>query len=197
MLQGLRQYWWHFKNLCWCMVLYESNMSKKGVFAVWGYIKCKCKCKCWFVFYAFLWTCQETDYFRLSYKLVGWLTIDKSKALEIVYCTHAGAVKGVVGEGKSVSWGVAKPKVMCTSPNSPKICSCTVICWSCVGRKTQHHWVLPWHNFALWLENSRCKVTGKKDRELLTNQIIIYTSSTHVKPYQNIFEHFWTNLKFW
>ena len=39
----------------------------------------KCKCKCWFVFYAFLWTCRETA---------------KYQALVIVYCAHAGALKG-------------------------------------------------------------------------------------------------------
>ena len=30
--------------------------------------------------------------------------------LEIVYRAHAGAFEGVVGEGKSVSWGVAQTK---------------------------------------------------------------------------------------
>ena len=37
-------------------------------------------------------------------------TIAKSQALEIVYCAHAGAVEGVVGEGESVSWGGARTK---------------------------------------------------------------------------------------
>ena len=59
--------------------------------------------------------------FTLSCELVGRLTIlvfsvnlsatiDKSQALEIVYCTHSGAVEGVVGEGKCVSWGGARTK---------------------------------------------------------------------------------------
>ena len=39
----------------------------------------KCKRKCWFVFYAFLWTCQETA---------------KSQAFEIVYPPNAGVLKG-------------------------------------------------------------------------------------------------------
>ena len=54
-----------------------------GVFAVWGDIRMchwprrrvygtQCKCKCWFCF-------------RLSCKLVGWLTIAKSQALKIFY----------------------------------------------------------------------------------------------------------------
>ena len=56
--------------------------------------------------------------FMLSGELVGRLTIlgfpvnlsatiAKSQVLEIVYCAHAAAVEGSVGEGKSVSWGGA------------------------------------------------------------------------------------------
>ena len=48
--------------------------------------------------------------FTLSSELVGWLTIVKFQALEIVYCAHAGSVEGVVGEGKSSSWGGAQNK---------------------------------------------------------------------------------------
>ena len=36
-----------------------------------------------------------------------------------------------------------------------------------------------------------------KDRDVLTNKIIIYTSLNYIKTYQNILEHFLTNLKFW
>ena len=36
--------------------------------------------------------------FTLSCELVGWLTVAKSQALEIVYHAHAGAVEGVVDE---------------------------------------------------------------------------------------------------
>ena len=46
----------------------------------------------------------------LSCEIFGWLSIAKSQALEIVYRAHAGAVEGVVGEGKSVSWGGARTK---------------------------------------------------------------------------------------
>ena len=53
---------------------------------------------------------KGTHYFRLSCKHVGWLTISKSQGLEIVYRAHSGAVKGVVGEGESVSWGGAQTK---------------------------------------------------------------------------------------
>ena len=48
--------------------------------------------------------------FTLFCELVGLPTISKSQALEIVYRAHAGAVEGVVGEGKSVSWGGARTK---------------------------------------------------------------------------------------
>ena len=51
-----------------------------------------------------------TDYFRLSQKIVGWLDIAKSQALEIVYCAHGAAVEGVVVKVKVVSWGVAQTK---------------------------------------------------------------------------------------
>ena len=46
--------------------------------------------------------------FTLSCELVRWPTIDKYQALEIVYRAHSGHVEGVVGEGKSVSWGGAR-----------------------------------------------------------------------------------------
>ena len=61
----------------------------------WGFLHCrwkvnnfrdivdglqrKCKRKSWFLFYSFLWTCQEAA---------------KSKVLEIVYGAYAGALKG-------------------------------------------------------------------------------------------------------
>ena len=59
--------------------------------------------------------------FTLSCELVGRLnilgfpvnlsaTIAKYQVLEIVYRTHAGAVEGVVGERKSVSWRGARTK---------------------------------------------------------------------------------------
>ena len=48
--------------------------------------------------------------FTLSCEIVGWPTIAKSQALEIVYRAHVVAIGGVVGEGKSVSWGRAWTK---------------------------------------------------------------------------------------
>ena len=103
----------------------------------------------------------------------------------------------VVGEGKSVSWGGARNKGKGRECKTTKNCSCTVICWSCVWRKTHHQWVLPWHNCFLRLENLLYEPMRKKDRELLTNQIVLYTRLTHVWHYQNILEQFWTNLKLW
>ena len=47
---------------------------------------------------------------KLSCELVGWPTIAKYQALEIVNCAHDGAVEGVIGERKSFSWGGARTK---------------------------------------------------------------------------------------
>ena len=47
----------------------------------------------------------------------------------------------------------------------------------------------------LQLENLHCELMTYKDRELLTNQIVVFIRLTYVKPYQNIFERFGTNLK--
>ena len=82
-----------------------------------------------------------------------------------------------------------KPKLRCTSANSPTRCSCTVICW--------HHWLLPWHHSFFTIRKLTLRTNEIKDRELLTNQIVVYTRLTYVKPYQNIFERFWTKLKPW
>ena len=64
----------------------------------------------------------------------------KSRALEILYCAHAGALKGCGRWSEQVSVGeVHEPKgEVHKAQNSPKICSCTVICW--------HRWLLPWHH---------------------------------------------------
>ena len=51
----------------------------------------------------FLWTCWVTDYFRISWELVGWLNIAKYQALEMIYCAHGPAVEGVVDKKKSIS----------------------------------------------------------------------------------------------
>ena len=51
-----------------------------------------------------------TNYFRISFELVGWLNISKSQTLEIVYRAHGVSIEGVVGEGESVSWVSAQTK---------------------------------------------------------------------------------------
>ena len=48
--------------------------------------------------------------FTISCDLLGWPTIAKSQALEIVYRAHAGAVEGVVVEGGIDIWGGEKTK---------------------------------------------------------------------------------------
>ena len=41
------------------------------------------------------------------------------------------------------------------------------------------------------------KIAKIPEKRKLTNQIVLYTRLTYVKPYQNILERFWTNLKLW
>ena len=101
------------------------------------------------------------------------MTITKSKALEIVYHTHAGAVEGVVREGESVSWGDARTtgevhKRKLTKNMFLHSDSLT----SLSSSLTQ---------LCLMIEKLALQGNGVK-RELLTNQIRIYTSSTYVKP---------------
>ena len=60
------------------------------------------------------------------------------KLLEIFYHENGDIVEAlddsnghiwkVVGEGKKISWELHGPKLRGASANSPKICSCTVIC---------------------------------------------------------------------
>ena len=149
----------------------------------------KCKRKRWFVFYAFLWTCRETDYFRLSCELAGWLTIAKSQALEIVYSVHAGALKGVVVEGESVSWGGAQTKGEVHKHElAKKMFLHSDLLTSLSSSLTQ---------LCFTIGKLALRGNGEKDREVLTNQIVLYTRLTYVKPYQNILEQFGTNLKLW
>ena len=61
--------------------------------------KCKCKRKCWFVFYAFLWTCQETDYFRLSCELVGYYS-QIPNVVKFLRRTYRGCWRGGRWKGK-------------------------------------------------------------------------------------------------
>ena len=65
------------------------------------------------------------------------------------------------------------PKVRGARANSPKKCSCKVIYWSCG-----------------FFPDTTVFYTYK-------TQIVVSTSLIYNKPYQNIFEFFWMNLKLW
>ena len=73
--------------------------------------------------------------FMLSCELVGGPTIAKYQALEIVYRAHAGAIEGVVGGGKRVSWGGAKTK---GGVHKHKLTNKMLF-----QSDFLHHWVLP------------------------------------------------------
>ena len=125
--------------------------------------------------------------FTLSCELVGRLPNLKRwkfSTAHIPGCWRGGrwSEKCQLGRCTNQSW-------FSQARTHKKRCSCAVIFW--------HHWLFPWHNCFLRLENSRCEVIRWKDRELLTNQNVLYTRLTYVKPYQNVLEKFWTNLKLW
>ena len=140
-------------------------------------VQCKCKRKQWFVFYDFLWTCQVTGYCQIS--IVG----------NCLLCTCQGRWRGGWWRGKCQLGRCTNQRWGSHALNLPTRCSCTVIYW--------HHWFLPWHHCFLQLENSRCELMRLKYRELLTNQIVLYTCLNYIKPYQNILEHFCTKTQFW
>ena len=122
------------------------------------------------------------------------------KALEISFCANGAAVEGladrnghrrkVVGEGESFSWGGARTK------GKGRECKLTKNMFSqndllklCLKKKHNITEFFPDTTFltirklALW--------TNKiKYRELLTNQIVLYTRLDYFKPYQNILEEF-------
>ena len=103
-------------------------------------------------------------------------------------CTCRGA-EGVVGEVKSVSWGGARTK---GEVHKRKLTKRIFLHSDLLTSLTSSLTPL-----FLRSVNSCCEQMIKKDRELLTNQIVLYTSLTYVKPYHNIFEQFLTNLKPW
>ena len=137
-----------------------------------------------------------TDYFRLSCELVGWLTIAKSQALEIVYHAHGAAVEGVVGEGESVSWRGARTKGEVRECGiTKKMFLHSDLLKLCLKKKHNIPEFFPdttmFYDLKLALWGNRVK-----NRELLTNQIIIYRSLTYVEPLKNILEYFWMNSQF-
>ena len=90
--------------------------------------------------------------------------------------------KGVLGEVKSVSWGGAQTKAemhKCKLTN--KIFLHSDLLTSLTSSLTP---------LSLQLEYLHCELMRYKDRELLTNQIVVYTRLNYIKPYQNILELF-------
>ena len=66
------------------------------------------------------------------------MTIDKYQALEIFHRAHDAAVEVVVGEGGSVSWGVAQTKVEVRKCKiTPKMYLHSYLLKLCLNR-TQH-----------------------------------------------------------
>ena len=131
--------------------------------------------------------------FRLSCELVGWLTIlgfpvnlsgdrllPNTKRWKL-------STAHVVGEGKSGSWGGALTKGEVRECEITKICSSTVISWSCVWRKRKITELFPDTTFYL-IRKLALRINKIKDKVLLTNHIVLYTSLTYVKLYQNILQ---------
>ena len=105
-------------------------------------------------------------------------TIDKYQALEILYHAHTRAIEGVVGEGKSISWGGAQTKgevhkrkltknVFLHSDLLTSLSSSLIPMFFMIKKLT--------------LRNNEIK-----DRVILTNHIVLYARLTYVEPYQNI-----------
>ena len=69
---------------------------------------------------------------RFPVKLLGDQLLRNIRRWKFFYRPHARAVEGVVNEGKSVSWGGAQTKADMHKCILTKICSCKVICCSCV-----------------------------------------------------------------
>ena len=108
--------------------------------------------------------------FTLSCEMFGWPTIAKSQALEIVYHVHAGGVEGVVGEGESVSWGgeITKGEVQKRKPTKNMFLHSDFLT-SLSSSLTPRFFTI--RKLAL-------RTIEIKKRELLTNQIVLYTLLT-------------------
>ena len=113
--------------------------------------------------------------FTLPCELVGWPTIAKYQALEIVYRTHDGAVEGVVGEGESASWVFARTK---GEVNKRRM----------TNKMFFHSDLLASLSSSLTpllftIRKLALRTNEIKDRELLTNQILLYTRLTYVETH--------------
>ena len=124
-----------------------------------------------------------TDYFRLSCEIFGWLTISKSHALEIIYLVVVRWRENwQLGRWMNQSWGA---QLQNHQINIFPLWSVAVVS----EEKKEDTWVLPWHCYFLWFKNLCYELMGQKDRELLTNHIVLYTRLTLVVTYQNILEN--------
>ena len=122
------------------------------------------------------------------------------KALEIIYRANWAAVeeladsngnrRKVVGEGKGVSWGGARTKGKGRKCKiSKKMSLHSDLLKLCLKKK---------HNISEFFSDTTVFTIIKlalqtndiKDRDLLTNEIVVYTRLIYVKPYQNSFELF-------
>ena len=100
--------------------------------------------------------------------------------------TYQG-IERVVGVVKSVSWGGARTKgeVHKHKLTNNMFLHCYLLT-SLTSSLTPLFFTI--RKLAL-------RTNDIKDRDLSTNQIVVYTRLTYVKPYQNIFKRFWMNFK--
>ena len=99
-------------------------------------------------------------HFRFSCDLVGWLTIAKSQALEIVHRSRDAAVEGVVGDGKIVRWrGVQSKGEGCYYDIDKKTFLRSYILKLCLKQKRNiNEFFLDTSMF--WLEKLRYEIMG-------------------------------------
>ena len=122
------------------------------------------------------------------------------KALEIVYRANGAVVEGladrnghrwkVVGEGESVSWVDAQIKGKgCECKLTKNIFSHSDLLKLCLKKNGRSMSSSLTQLFFTTIKIA-LRTNDIKDRDLSTNQIVVYTCLNYVKPYQNIFEQF-------
>ena len=100
-------------------------------------------------------------------------------------------VKGKVSFGE-----VHDPKVRVASANPPKICSSTMICCNCVGRKNGRSLSSSLTPHFLIIQKLALYTNDINDRVLIINNSVLYTFLTHIEHCQNIIEHFGKKMQF-
>ena len=138
--------------------------------------QCKCKRKQWFLFYTFLWPFQVTDYLQIS--RVG----------NCLPRTFRGHWRGVR------RWGNFQLGRCTNQRRGAKL-------WTHQKYFLAQYFVdfseLFPDNTVFTIRKLALRTNGIKYRDLLTNQIVLYTCLTYVEPYQNILKHFFTKMKLW